>query len=97
MRIRLYRPFPTEDVVKTLAGVKAFAVLDRAIMYGSPAEGPLYKDIAVAMYLHGLNTPGMNIIHGIGQRTIYVEDIYKIFQMLKESPRREVVFMGVRV
>ncbi len=97
LRIRLYRPFPTEDVVKTLAGVKAFAVLDRAIMYGSPAEGPLYKDIAVAMYLHGLNTPGMNIIHGIGQRTIYVEDIYKIFQMLRESPRREVVFMGVRV
>ncbi|MEM1598421.1 MAG: ferredoxin oxidoreductase [Pyrobaculum sp.] len=97
VRVRLYRPFPTPDVLKALSGVKAFAVLDRAIMFGSPAEGPLYKDIATAMYMHGVDTPAVNVIHGIGQRTIYVEDVYKIYTMLKEGPRREVVFMGVRV
>lgn len=97
VRVRLYRPFPTADVLKALSGVKAFAVLDRAIMFGSPAEGPLYKDVATAMYMHGVDIPSINIIHGIGQRTIYVEDVYKIYTMLREGPRREVVFMGVRV
>jgi pyruvate ferredoxin oxidoreductase alpha subunit len=97
VRIRLYRPFPTMDVLRALEGVKAFAVLDRAIMFGSPAEGPLYKDIATAMFMHGVDKPAVNVIHGIGQRTMYVEDMYKIYVMLKERPSKEVVFMGVRI
>ncbi|MEM2025264.1 MAG: ferredoxin oxidoreductase, partial [Desulfurococcaceae archaeon] len=97
VRVRLYRPFPTADVLKALNGVKAFAVVDRAIMFGSPAEGPLYKDIATAMYMHGIDKPALGVIHGIGQRTMYVEDMYKIYTMLRENPRKEVVFMGVRV
>jgi len=97
VRVRLYRPFPTMDLLKALEGVKAFAVLDRAIMFGSPAEGPLYKDITTAMFMHGVDKPAVNVIHGIGQRTIYVEDIYKVYTMLRENPRKEVVFMGVRI
>ncbi|MGK0548599.1 MAG: transketolase C-terminal domain-containing protein [Pyrobaculum sp.] len=97
VRVRLYRPFPTADVLKALNGVKAFAVVDRAIMFGSPAEGPLYKDIATAMYMHGIDKPALGVIHGIGQRTMYVEDMYKIYTMLRENPRKEVVFLGVRV
>jgi pyruvate ferredoxin oxidoreductase, alpha subunit (EC 1.2.7.1) len=96
VRVRLYRPFPTMDLLKALEGVKAFAVLDRAIMFGSPAEGPLYKDIATAMFIHGVDKPAVGVIHGIGQRTMYVEDMYKIYTMLKERPSKEVVFMGVR-
>jgi pyruvate ferredoxin oxidoreductase alpha subunit len=97
VRIRLYRPFPTMDVLRALEGVKAFAVLDRAIMFGSPAEGPLYKDIATAMFIHGVDKPAVGVIHGIGQRTMYVEDMYKIYTMLKERPSKEVKFMGVRI
>ncbi|AET33838.1 pyruvate flavodoxin/ferredoxin oxidoreductase-like protein [Pyrobaculum ferrireducens] len=97
VRIRLYRPFPTADVLKAISGVKALAVLDRAIMFGGPAEGPLYRDVATAMYMSGLDKPAVNVIHGIGQRTMYVEDLYKIYTMLREGPRKEVVFMGVRI
>ena len=97
VRIRLYRPFPTADVLKAVSGVKALAVLDRAIMFGGPAEGPLYRDVATAMYMSGLDKPAVNVIHGIGQRTMYVEDLYKIYTMLREGPRKEVVFMGVRI
>ncbi|MGC9131022.1 MAG: transketolase C-terminal domain-containing protein [Pyrobaculum sp.] len=97
VRIRLYRPFPTADVLKAISGVKALAVLDRAIMFGGPAEGPLYRDLAAAMYMSGVDKPAVNVIHGIGQRTMYVEDLYKIYTMLREGPRKEVVFMGVRI
>jgi pyruvate ferredoxin oxidoreductase alpha subunit len=97
VRIRLYRPFPTADVLRAISGVKALAVLDRAIMFGGPAEGPLYRDLATAMYMSGLDKPAVNIIHGIGQRTMYVEDLYKIYTMLRDGPRKEVVFMGVRI
>lgn len=97
VRVRLYRPFPTMDILKALDGVKALAVVDRAIMFGSPAEGPLYKDLATAMFMNGVDKPALNVIHGIGQRTIYVEDLYKIYTMLRDQPRREVIFMGVRI
>ncbi|MFN3804443.1 MAG: ferredoxin oxidoreductase [Pyrobaculum sp.] len=96
VRIRLYRPFPTREVVEALEGVKAFAVLDKAILFGSPVEGPVYKDVAAALYVSGVEKPALNVIHGVGQRTIYVEDIYRVFQMLRERPSREVVYMGVR-
>ncbi|MFN7105350.1 MAG: ferredoxin oxidoreductase, partial [Pyrobaculum sp.] len=96
VRIRLYRPIPTREVVRALEGVKAFAVLDKAILFGSPVEGPVYKDVAAALYMSGVEKPALDIIHGVGQRTIYVEDIYKIFHMLKERPLKEVIYMGVR-
>lgn len=100
MRIRVYRPFPTERVIKGLERAKAFAVVDRAISYGSPLEGPLYKDVATALYSYGLDVPGVSVIHGIGQRTIYVKDLVDIFKLLRKVGRRgefvRSLFMGLR-
>jgi len=100
IRIRMYRPFPTERVVKSLERARAFAVLDRAIAYGSPLEGPLFKDVATALYSYGLDVPGISVIHGIGQRTVYVRDVVEIFRYLRKVERRGVhvktIYMGLR-
>ncbi len=97
LRVRLYRPFPSAPIVAALAGVKAFAVIDRAIAYGSPAPGPLYKDVATALYMEGLTVPGISVVHGIGQRAMYVEDFYGVIRMLAEGAGTgKVLFLGLR-
>jgi len=84
-------------VVKYLSSVEAFAVVDRAIAFGSPAEGPVYKDVVISLYMKGLAKKSLSVIHGIGQRAMYVEDFVEIFRMLKNGESNKVVFMGVRI
>ena len=73
LRIRSFRPFPSEAVREALRGVKAVAVMDRAMSFGGPA-GPLMMDMAAAFY--GRSGPVMtNYIYGLGGRDISVEDL----------------------
>jgi pyruvate ferredoxin oxidoreductase alpha subunit len=97
IRLRVWRPFPADRLLKQLAGVKAFAVIDRAIAFGSPGGGPVFIDVATALYMGGMDVPGLSVIHGIGQRSMYVEDFVKIFEMLKDGERNKVVYMGLRL
>ena len=46
LKIRLFRPFPYEEISEALAGVKAVAVLDRADSL-SLMGGPLYIDLVL--------------------------------------------------
>ncbi|MFQ5380570.1 MAG: pyruvate:ferredoxin (flavodoxin) oxidoreductase [Dehalococcoidia bacterium] len=48
MRVRLYRPFSTQDFLDSLPGtVRGIAVLDRTKEPGAPGE-PLYQDVVMA-------------------------------------------------
>ena len=50
LKIRLYRPFPSEELVKALPKtVRKIAVLDRTKEPGSPGE-PLYLDVVHALF-----------------------------------------------
>ena len=49
LKIRLYRPFPSEDLIRTLPrSVRQIAVLDRTKEPG--AGGPLYLDVVAALH-----------------------------------------------
>ncbi|MFB6490335.1 MAG: ferredoxin oxidoreductase [Thermoproteus sp. AZ2] len=97
LRLRVWRPYPAEEVAKALAGVKAFAVVDRAIAFGAPAGGPVYIDTVTALRMRGIDTPGLSVIHGIGQRSMFVEDFVKVFEMLKDGERNKTVYMGLKL
>jgi pyruvate ferredoxin oxidoreductase alpha subunit len=47
--------------------------------------------------MNGIDIPGLSVIHGIGQRSMYVEDFVKIYEMLKNGERNKVVYMGLRL
>lgn len=97
VRLRVFRPFPADLIAKVLAGVKAFAVVDRAITFGGPAGGPVFTEVAAALWMRGIDTPGLSVVHGIGQRSMYVEDFVKIFEMLANGEKNKVVYMGLRL
>ncbi|WP_069807663.1 transketolase C-terminal domain-containing protein [Vulcanisaeta thermophila] len=101
LRIRVLKPFPTEEVVKAIKDAKAVAVIDRALSPGSTFEGPVFNEVVAAMYSQGVSVPVVSVVHGISQRTIFIEDLYELIRELVEFkntgyfPRRT-MFMGLR-
>ncbi|NLS45348.1 MAG: pyruvate ferredoxin oxidoreductase [Firmicutes bacterium] len=101
LKIRLFRPFPQEEIVEALSGKKAIAVLDRADTL-SLMGGPLYIDLRAAMY----DSPGprvkmVNYIYGLGGRDINMEQIAGVYNDLVEivktgEIKRSVTYLGVR-
>jgi pyruvate ferredoxin oxidoreductase alpha subunit len=67
LKPRLYRPFPYVEVGEALKHLKAAAVLDRADCFGG-SFGPLYMDIASALYPHSQRPILVNKIFGLGGR-----------------------------
>ena len=82
LKIKLFRPFPYEEIAKALSGAKAIAVLDRAISFGS--KPPLYQEVVNSMY----QVSNINIasyVYGLGGRDIFIKDIEKVFEDMIEG------------
>ncbi|MBI4338488.1 MAG: pyruvate ferredoxin oxidoreductase [Chloroflexi bacterium] len=67
LRVRSFRPFPTQELAETLRGKAAVGVMDRAFSFGAAAN-PLFAEVMSALYLHGMNVPLINYVYGIGGR-----------------------------
>lgn len=83
LKIRVYRPFPAEEVAKALSNVKAVAVLDKADSLNA-CGGPLFTDITSAMYVNNETSKVINYIYGIGGRDTTAKDIEKVYNDLIE-------------
>jgi pyruvate ferredoxin oxidoreductase alpha subunit len=99
LRLRLYRPFPENEMVKHLENVKSLLVIDRAISYGAPYQGPLANEMAGLLLKHGLSVNLVSVVAGIGQRRMIDEDFVKLARMAWEARTvkyPETIFYGVR-
>lgn len=67
LRIRLFRPFPVDDVRRALSHVAGIGVLDRAIGFGSPGNA-LLQDIVTTMRMVPERPPVMDFVYGLGGR-----------------------------
>lgn len=83
IKIRLYRPFPAEEIAKALEHVQAVAIMDRAEGY-SNCGGPLGADVMSALYRAHAKTLAVNYIYGLGGRDVRVEDMEHVFEDLKQ-------------
>lgn len=100
VKIRMFRPFPAEEIADALKNAKAIAVLDKADSLNA-AGGALFEDITSAMFTNQVFVPTVNYIYGIGGRDTKAEDINSVFEDLAkldltkkiEDPYR---YLGVR-
>ena len=83
IKIRLYRPFPADELAKALKNVKAVAIMDRAEGYCNHG-GPLGADVMSALYRARSNALAVNYIYGLGGRDVRVEDMESVFDALKQ-------------
>ncbi len=76
LKIKVYRPFPREEITKILSKTKNIAVIEKAISLGHC--GPLYSDIAA---LKLKNNPKLkNYIVGLGGRDVTEKMIIAIIK-----------------
>ena len=83
LKVRMFRPFPTEEIAKALSNAKAVAVLDKSDSVNG-AGGALYTDVTSAMYVNKANVPMVNYIYGIGGRDTTSYDIEGVYNDLSE-------------
>ena len=83
LKIRMFRPFPTEEISKALSKAKAIAILDKADSVNG-AGGALYTDVNSAMFANQIQVPAVNYVYGIGGRDTTSYDIEGVYNDLIE-------------
>ena len=83
VKLRFWRPYPTEQIRNIVGKAKAVGVFDRAVSYG--VGGPSYIELKNAAY--GLNIPVMDFIGGLGGKDVSSADIRFIYERLLETAR----------
>ena len=83
LKLRVFRPFPVEEIAKALSHLKAIAVLDKADSLNA-AGGALFEDVTSAMYVNNIHVPAVNYVYGIGGRDTKADDIESVYTDLSE-------------
>ena len=91
LKIRIFRPFPFEDITKALSKVKRVAVLDKNISLGSKG-GAIAIEVRDAMY--GSTIPVKGYVLGLGGRDIRKKDIKEIVALCEKGNGDQ--FYGLR-
>lgn len=82
LKIRVFRPFPEEEIAKALEHVKAVAIMDRSEMF-SATSGPLGAEVRAALFAAKSQADVVNYFYGLGGRDITVEDFEDIYSRLE--------------
>lgn len=83
LKLRVFRPFPAEEIARAISHVKAVAVLDKADSLNA-AGGALFEDVTSGMFVNDIKVPTVNYIYGIGGRDTKVDDLEKVYADLQE-------------
>ncbi len=100
VRPRVYRPFPGQQIAEMLKNVKAVAVVEKATSPGA-AAGPIFEDLATALYELDARPKMVNYSTGLGGRDTSSEQFTAVFERLmgiaKGGPvGSRVSYIGVR-
>jgi pyruvate ferredoxin oxidoreductase alpha subunit len=84
IKIRMFRPFPAEELAAALANVKGVAVMDKAEGF-STQGGPVFTDVRSAMYGKADGKVVMSYIYGLGGRDVTTYQIDEVYAALLEA------------
>lgn len=87
LKIRMFRPFPVDEVAEALSHLKAVAILDKADSLNG-AGGALFEDVTSAMYVNKKQVSMVNYVYGIGGRDTteaQIESVYSDLQKIAET------------
>ncbi len=73
VKLRHFRPFPTEDIIGAAKKVKVLGVIDRATAFGSQTGGPVSCEVKTALHETKGTAKIMPLINGLGGREVTLE------------------------
>ncbi len=94
LKVRMFRPFPTEQVCQVLQNAKKIAVIDRDL---SPGCGGIFaQEIKAALYGRQNSQPLYEYIAGLGGRDVTDEDVENIIEHTHRTDKPEgIEWMGL--
>ena len=99
LKLRVFRPFPGEEIAEALKDTKAIAILDRAESF-SGMGGPLGTETKAALTDAGCAAKQINYFYGLGGRDFTKEDAEKVFEELMDladgKPVEQYKYIGLR-
>jgi pyruvate ferredoxin oxidoreductase alpha subunit len=100
VRLRLWRPFPADDLLKVLGEARKLVVLDRAISFGA-ATNPVAAEVTSLFYDKEPRPRIFNTVVGLGGRDVRVEDFEDILNRALQAeshpgPVGDYELIGVR-
>jgi pyruvate ferredoxin oxidoreductase alpha subunit len=103
INLRLFRPFPAEELLAVLSTAKRVAVVERA-MPGGAVNSPLYNEVASLAYRAGLELPLKNYVAALGGRDVVPERFIEMYDemtgpagsSMKIVAGRNIKVVGVR-
>ncbi len=103
VRVRWFRPFPTEDLQEALSGVHAVGVIDRDYGFGSAFHGGvLAGDLRSALYPMQDRPKVVSMIAGLGGREVTTDNVIVMAGMVFDAANgggtndQETYWIGVR-
>ena len=88
LKIRVYRPFPQEQIQKAVQNAQKVAVLDKNISFG--LGGAVYNDIKAKV-----DVEAYDFIIGLGGRDITPQDIQEVVDKTK-NPEKDITWIGLK-
>jgi len=100
IKLRVFRPFPMEELAEALSKVKAVAVMDKSEGF-SACGGPVFAETRSALYDLKERPMAVNYVYGLGGRDVTIEtyeEIYgSLFEMIETGQVGEIYrHIGVR-
>ncbi len=103
VRVRWFRPFPTEELQDVLSGVHAVGVIDRDYGFGSAFHsGVLANDLRAALYPLAKRPKIVSFVAGLGGREINIDNVITMAGMVSDAAGggatndQETYWIGVR-
>ncbi len=83
LKLRVFRPFPAEEIAEVLKNCKAVAIMDRCESYNGNG-GPLGSEVTAGLFRRKVFIEAVNYIYGLAGRDFTVEDAEAIFAELED-------------
>ncbi len=84
IRIRFFRPFPVDEIVKAVSSLKAVGVIDRSVFFGN--YGPTALEVRSALY-GNVDIPVIGFVSGLGGRDVRIEDFEMMFDKIEAKEK----------
>lgn len=83
LKLRVFRPFPAEEIAQALRNCKAVAIMDRCESYNGNG-GPLGSEVTSALFREKIMIETVNYIYGLAGRDFTVSDVNHVFAELED-------------
>jgi pyruvate/2-oxoacid:ferredoxin oxidoreductase alpha subunit len=96
VRIRMFRPFPAQEMRRALEKVKKVGVIDRNISFGQ--SGIFFQEMKSILYSEKERPPLFGFVAGLGGRDVTTDTIRRAFDYMSthDTPEETILWLDIK-